>query len=149
MTSRLPELEDDGLITPGVGEWADEKYRLVGLYSELFTKVTKGKWGRRVYIDLFSGAGRARVEGTNKIFPASPFLALKVADKFNRYIFSEIEPEKLSALETRVKREYPDVHAHFILGDTNEGSVAEIASPAIIRPSAHPTFPRDHTLETR
>jgi three-Cys-motif partner protein len=125
MTSKLPELIDDGLITPEVGEWGEEKYRLVGLYAEMFTKSMKGKWGSRVYIDLFSGAGRARIKSTGKIVPASPLLALNVADKFDRYIFSEIEPEKIAALEERVKREYPDVDAYYIPGDTNE-NVGEI-----------------------
>jgi three-Cys-motif partner protein len=108
MTSRLPELEDDGLLTPEVGEWAEEKYRLVGLYDELFPKSMKGKWGSRVYLDLFSGAGRARLKGTKRIVPASPLLALSVSDKFDRYIFCEMESEKLSALnregEARLSR---------------------------------------------
>ena len=134
MASKLPELEDDGLITPEVGEWAEEKYRLVSLYAELFTRVTKGRWGNRVYIDLFSGAGRARIKGTNKIFPASPLLALGVADQFDRYILSEIEPKKISALEDRVRRDYPGADAHFVAGDTNE-NIGEIMR---IIPQHHP-----------
>ncbi len=53
MTSRLLELEDDGLMTPEVGDYAEEKYRLIGLYAELFAKAMKGKWDSRVYIDLY------------------------------------------------------------------------------------------------
>src|SRR5947209_14888854 len=78
MTSKLPELEDDGLVTPEVNAWSEEKYRLVGTYSTLFAKAMKGKWSSRVYIDLFSGAGRARIKGTNRIIPASPMMALEV-----------------------------------------------------------------------
>lgn len=119
MTSRLPELADDGLSTPEVGDWAEEKYRLVGYYAELFSKSMKGKWGSRVYIDLFSGAGRARIKGTNRIIPASPMLALSIKERFDRYIFCEKQREKITALEQRVRREQPDVDAHFIPGDTN------------------------------
>jgi len=79
----------------------------------------KGKWGSRVYIDLFSGAGRARIKDTNRILPASPLLALDVKKKFDRYIFSEKDPDKAAALEERVKRDYPGVDAHVIAGDTN------------------------------
>jgi three-Cys-motif partner protein len=136
MTSKLPELEDDGLNTPEVGDWAEEKYRLVGFYAELFAKSMKGKWGSRVYLDLFSGAGRARIKSTNKIVPASPLLALGVTDKFDRYIFCEIDPDKLSALETRVKREYPSVDAHYIPGDTNK-NVDEIMTRI---PQHYPDF---------
>ncbi len=125
MTSKLPELEDDGLNTPEVGDWAEEKYRLVGFYAELFAKSMKGKWDSRVYLDLFSGTGRARIKSTNKIVPASPLLALSVTNRFDRYIFCEIDTDKLSALEARVKREYPRIDAHFIPGDTNK-NVAEI-----------------------
>lgn len=127
MPLRLPELEDDGLITPEVGDWGEAKYRLVRLYAELFTKATKGKWDRRVYIDLFSGSGHARIKSTSKIVPTSPLLVLGNADKFDRYIFCELDPEKLSALEVRVKRSYPGVDAHFIPGDTNK-NLGEITS---------------------
>lgn len=120
MTYKLPELEDDGLITPEVGEWGEDKYRLVGYYATLFANSMKGKWGSRVYIDLFSGAGRARIKGTNRIVPASPLLALDVERKFDRYIFCELDGEKIAALEQRVKRDHPDVSALYIPGDTNE-----------------------------
>jgi hypothetical protein len=81
MTFKLPELEDDGLSTPDISEWGEEKYRLVGYYATLFANSMKGKWGSRVYIDLFSGAGRARIKDTNRILPASPLLALDVKKK--------------------------------------------------------------------
>jgi three-Cys-motif partner protein len=125
MTYRLRELEDDGLLTPEVGEWGEDKYRLVGYYATLFANSMKGKWGKRVYIDLFSGAGRARIKGTNRIVPASPLLALEVETRFDRYVFCELDPEKITTLEQRVKRDYPDVNAHFIPGDTN-ANVEEI-----------------------
>jgi hypothetical protein len=32
----LPILEDDGLITPDVGLWAEKKYRLVQNYASMF-----------------------------------------------------------------------------------------------------------------
>ena len=69
-------LEDDGLATPEVGRWAETKYRIVGLYNYLFSTGMKKKWDCRVYIDLFAGEGRSRIEGTKHIVPASPLLAL-------------------------------------------------------------------------
>ncbi len=93
--------------------------QVVGYYATLFANSMKGKWGSRVYIDLFSGAGRARIKDTNRILPASPLLALDVKKKFDRYIFSEKDPDKAAALEERVKRDYPGVDAHVIAGDTN------------------------------
>jgi len=119
MAYKLPELEDDGLLTPQVGEWGEDKYRLLALYAEMFTKSMKGKWGSRVYIDLFSGAGRARIKSTNRIVPGSPLIALGIVDKFDRYIFCELDPDKMSALETRVKREYAGADVRYIPGDSN------------------------------
>lgn len=136
MTFKLPELEDDGLSTPDISEWGEEKYRLVGYYSTLFANSMKGKWGSRVYIDLFSGAGRARIKDTNRILPASPLLALDVKKKFDRYIFSEKDPGKAAALEERVKRDYPSVDSHVIVGDTNH-NVDKIIQ---LIPTARPGF---------
>lgn len=125
MPSKLREVEDDGLITPEVGDWGEDKYRLVSLYGDMFTKSMKDKWHSRVYIDLFAGAGRAQLKETKKIVEASPMLALGLANSFDRYIFCEQHLGKIAALEARVKRQYPDVDAHFIPGDTNK-NVEEI-----------------------
>jgi three-Cys-motif partner protein len=118
--TKLPELKDDGLITPQIGAWGEEKYRLVSIYAKMFATSMKGKWGCRVYIDLFAGAGRARIENTNRIVPASPLLALNIPDMFDKYIFCEINPSNMQALQERVSRDYPNVNSQFILGDTNK-----------------------------
>ena len=59
----LPALADDGLITPEIGSWGEEKYRHVALYSALFVKSMRNKWDCLAYIDLLSGAGRSRIRG--------------------------------------------------------------------------------------
>lgn len=136
MTARLSELEDDGLVTPEVGEWGDDKYRLVGLYAEMFTKAMKGKWEALVYIDLFAGAGRARLKDSKKIVAASPLIALNVTNQFNKYIFCELDHDKITALQTRVKRDYPDADAIFVEGDTNK-NITEIMKKI---PKQYPDF---------
>lgn len=119
MTAKLPELADDGLLTPEVGGWAEDKYRLVGVYAKLFATAMKDKWDSRVYLDLFTGAGRARIKNSKRIIPASPMLALGVTDKFDRYIFCEKEAALIDALKVRVEREYPGVDVRYVQGDTN------------------------------
>ncbi len=116
----LPRLESDGLLTPEVGAWAETKYELVSNYARIFSTSMKAKWECRVYLDLFAGAGRAQIEGTPSILPASPMLALDVPDRFDRYIFCEEDREKLEALRTRVEREHPTFDAHFLPGDANQ-----------------------------
>ncbi|MCL4477063.1 MAG: three-Cys-motif partner protein TcmP [Nitrospirae bacterium] len=116
----ISAIEDDGLISPEIGSWGEEKYRHVALYSSLFAKSMRRKWECLVYIDLFSGAGRARIRGTNRIVNSSPLLVLGLPDKFDRYIFCEKERKKYEALKKRIKREFPDADSHYVEGDANQ-----------------------------
>lgn len=116
---RLPQLEDDGLVTPEVGDWGEEKYLLVQGYARMFSTSMKGKWDERVYADLFSGAGRARIKGTDRIVPSSALLAVQIPDRFDRYLFCDSDRGKLSGLEARVRTVAPGVPATFLHGDAN------------------------------
>lgn len=116
---RLPVLEDDGLITPDVGIWAEKKYRLVQNYASMFASSMKGKWDHLVYVDLFAGAGRSLLRDTNEIVPASPLLALDIQHPFTRYIFCELEAVKLDALRQRVGRDFGSLDVRFLHGDAN------------------------------
>jgi len=129
MSSRLPTsyLQDDGLPTPEVGSWAEEKYRLANLYNRLFSTGMKKKWDCRVYIDLYAGAGRSKIRGTNHILEASPLLALGVPDKFNKYIFCEKDRALIQALRRRVMDQYPEIDVAYVEGDCHE-KVGEITS---------------------
>src|SRR6476646_2771621 len=90
--------EDDGLICPEIGAWSEDKYRLIALYDELFSKGMKGKWDARVYLDLYSGAGVGRLKGMETRLMGSPLIALSVEYPFDKYIFCDNDPEKLDAL---------------------------------------------------
>jgi three-Cys-motif partner protein len=118
-------IEDDGLITPEIGSWGEEKYRHVALYASLFVKSMRNKWDCLVYIDLFSGAGRARIRSTARIVNSSPMAVLGLADKFDRYIFCEKDRRKSEALRKRIKKNFPELDTHVIDGDANK-KVAEI-----------------------
>ncbi len=113
-------VEDDGLYIPEVGVWGDEKYKLLGGYSEIFTSGMKNLWDSLVYIDLFAGAGYARIKGTNKIRMSSALIALSVNHKFSKYILCEENEKCLVALKTRVEKHFPDANVKFIKGDSNE-----------------------------
>lgn len=132
MRDKLPELTDDGLITPEIGAWGEDKYRLVGTYAALFATSMKKKWECRVYIDLFAGSGRARIENTKRIIPASPILALDIKDRFDVYIFCEEDKSKMKALQKRVSTNFPDADCRFLHGDSNQLTaeiLKEIPSP--------------------
>jgi three-Cys-motif partner protein len=112
--------EEDGLPCSEVGAWAEDKYKLVGLYDRLFSTGMKNKWPTRVYIDLYSGPGFVRVRGTGRMLTGSPLLALGVPDPFDKYIFCESDRELLGALQSRVYRYSPTADATFICGDCNQ-----------------------------
>lgn len=115
----IPVVVDDGLPAPEVGPWSLEKYRLVKIYASIFARSMKHKWQHRIYIDLFSGAGRSVVKGTGSIVESSPMVALRVADPFTHHIFCERDDAKITALQSRVRRDYPTSQATFIHGDVN------------------------------
>lgn len=79
----------------------------------------KEKWDQRVYAELYSGAGYARVRSTGKLIIGSPLQALTLKDPFDKYVFCEEVPEKLAALRLRAERHAPDANVEYILGDCN------------------------------
>lgn len=118
MLEALPQLNDDGLIIPDVGVWAERKYRVIWNYAKMFSIGMKNRWDKLVYIDLFSGAGYTRLSGTSMIIPSSPLLALKVRDQFSKYIFCEQDAVKLNALKERVSRDFSGVDVSYLEGDS-------------------------------
>jgi three-Cys-motif partner protein len=111
---------EDDCLTPDAGDWAEEKGGLLSYYSDLFAASMKNKWKKRVYIDLFAGAGKVRVRESTKILLGSPLLALRVRVPFDRYIFCDHDPARLEALQRRVEREHADADVRFVPGDVND-----------------------------
>jgi len=117
----LPSLDDDGLVTPIVGDWSEDKYQLAKCYAGIFATSMKNKWECLVYVDLYAGAGRSRIgDAKGKIVPATPLLVLDLPQPFTKYIFCEIEPAKLNALKQRILMAHPPRDVQFVEGDCNE-----------------------------
>jgi three-Cys-motif partner protein len=132
---RLQQLEDDRLVLPEVGAWAETKYRLVQTLSGMIaTAMRPPKWDEGVYVDLFAGAGRAHVKGTSHIVPTSASLAVGVKRPFDRYVLCELNPENAEALRIRMARDAPQAPVTVIEGDCNECTAsigaAVVPSPA-------------------
>jgi len=114
-------VNDDGLKLPDpVGSWSEKKYSLMGGYCEIFNAGIKNKFTNRVFIDLFAGAGYAPIKDKRKILKSSSLIALSIPTPFTKYIFCEMDKEKLAALEIRAKREHPEKDMIFIPGDSNQ-----------------------------
>jgi three-Cys-motif partner protein len=119
--SKPPDLivAADGLYTPEVGGWAETKHRLLWTYADLFATSMKAKWDARVYIDLFAGAGHARIKDTDRIVLGSPLLALKVSDPFESYVFCDSDERCIHALRQRVDTLGQLDRTRFVSGDVN------------------------------
>lgn len=125
--------EDDGLILPEVGTWAEEKYQKIGDYCAIFSTGMKNKWDFLVYLDLYAGAGKCKIGETGKVLLGSPFLALSVKDSYSKYIFCESDSEKMEALQKRIKKYFPEKECAFIPIDCNisiEEILAQIPPPS-------------------
>jgi three-Cys-motif partner protein len=114
------EVDDDGLLPYEIGPWAEDKYRRMGMYAEIFSTGMKNLWDTRVYLDLFAGPGHSRLRGTSRHYLGSPLIALSLPDRFDRYIFCDASPDALTTLQTRVDRQWPAVDAHYVPGDAND-----------------------------
>ncbi len=110
---------DDGLQTNPIGPWAEDKYRYVGMYAEMFATGMKNRWPRRLYLDLFSGPGYSRVRDTSRVVLGSPMIALSLPDLFDGYVFAEENPSSLDALRARVARLEKQPPVTYIPGDVN------------------------------
>lgn len=121
------DVEPDGLPYNDVGVWTEEKHRLVAYYAAQFSGAMKDKFQKRVYIELYAGAGYSRIRDTNRVIPGSPINALTLKEPFDRYILCEEDAQKRAALEKRVLRHAPGVDVTFVPGDCDE-HIAEIVA---------------------
>lgn len=117
------QVVDDGLVIPEIGSWGLLKYNLVGAYCNIFASSMKNKWDRLVYIDLFAGAGYAKIKNDNKIIQTSSLIAMNIPYPFTDYIVSEFDEDKLDALKARIEKHHPHKRVSYYLGDTNKNIV--------------------------
>jgi three-Cys-motif partner protein len=111
---------DDGFIAPVVGPWAEEKYRLVSMYAELFAKSMLGKWGERVYIDLYCGPGLVKERDSERIRDNSALRVLKNKTRFDRYILGDISEQNIKMIREQVEQFGMADKCDFLCGDAQE-----------------------------
>ena len=111
----------DEFYIPVVGPWAIDKYRILMHYNDMFSTGMKNRWNNRIYIDLFSAAGFAKVRGSNNdIVLTSSLIAQNLKTKYNKYIYCDKDPNCIEALNGRIKKYFPESKCEFIIGDCNE-----------------------------
>jgi three-Cys-motif partner protein len=112
------EPHDDGLLIPEVGRWSKRKYHFLGRYFRQFTGGMKNKWPHRHYVDLFSGAGFARIRDSGEIVAGSPVLAANCVNQFTGLHLCEADAAKTKALQVRLGS--VATRCSFFCADANE-----------------------------
>lgn len=72
------------------------------------------------YVELYSGPGRLLDQSTGVELPGSPIEALRIRVPFDRYIFSDFDPDCVQALRERADREDAGSRADVRHGDGEE-----------------------------
>lgn len=116
----LIETQADNFAIPEVGSWSTDKWSLMGAYCNIFTTGMRNIWDKLVYVDLYSGAGFAKIKGSDRIYYSSSLIALSAPIKFDKYIFCEKDPELMEGLQNRAQRLFPNSDVSFVSGDANE-----------------------------
>jgi three-Cys-motif partner protein len=104
---------DDELIVGEVGPWASEKHDRLRRYIQAsrgarakFLPPPAGRGGAS-YIELYSGAGRSLITGTNQIIDGSAVVAFNAGrasgHPFSEMHLSDLEARNSSALAQRIK----------------------------------------------
>jgi len=117
-----PVVEDDGLYLPTIRPHSLEKIRLHNRYAEIFTSSMRNKWPQLSYIGLYSGAGRARVEGANEIVETSAISVLRQPHRFTHYIYVDNNEACTAALEARCRIAAPQANVTVLRRDVNESA---------------------------
>jgi three-Cys-motif partner protein len=137
-SGKLPLATPDELPAPLAGEWGRQKHLRAWIFAEIFAKGMR-KIPVRVYLDLFSSAGKWRTRGKPEEWNlGSALLALNIEVPFSHYIFCDESEENIRALRARVQAEHPGTNAQYFTGQA-ERLVDDIIA-ALPRGSRRLTF---------
>lgn len=94
----------DGGIVQCVNEWSKRKHYYLLYYLETSRKARKkyADRGNAVYIDLYSGPGRARIKSTKEEIEGGCVQVLSTEHPFNTTILNDLLEDNVNALKNRV-----------------------------------------------
>ena len=108
----------------------DKRY-LVSRYANIVSRALRGKLP--VYwVELFAGPGRLYVTDEDDFVDGSPIDALNVDSPFTGYVFSDLDPECVSALTERV-RTSGQRGVHVFQGNANDPSLHGLIADLVPR----------------
>ena len=112
----------DGLPAPIVGAWAEQKHELLRLYVQI-TRAAGAKYlgedpgkGGATFIDLYCGAGRVHVKGTDRFIDGSPLIVWMASHRagspFTELHIADSHAPWLAAAERRLRDAGAPVFPH-------------------------------------
>lgn len=117
----------DNLPARVVGDWSEDKHYYLKHYIEIFETGMYKKWASRAYIDLFAGPGVCKLRDAGRITDGSPLIALRAAQPFTQYFFSDLDARAIAALKKRCEPFKDKADINIFQKDCNEVAV-EIAA---------------------
>ncbi len=132
---------EDGLVIPEVGAWSRRKYHFLGRYLQAFTTAMKGKpqWKELHYIDLFSGAGVAKLRGSGQLVYSSALLAAQTENPFTQLHLCDANQDNVSALAARLAKFPQPMPPRILQGDANQ-LIHKLLEPVPARDALCMTF---------
>lgn len=79
----------------------------------------KSQWPKRAYLGLYSGAGRAQIEGTGEIVETTAMSVFRVPNPFTHHVFVDRDPRCTEALRERIRRLRGEENVTVLTGDVN------------------------------
>lgn len=115
---------DDSAFARAVSLHSSEKADFARRYAEIVGTAMKTWY--TVWIELFAGPGKLYVRETRTFVAGSPVEALNIPRRFNRYIFSDLNPACTESLHRRIGNAYG---VHILRGNANNPELlVEIAN---------------------
>lgn len=125
--SSVREFPPDGHHLQSVKPHSLEKLELHNYYADIFAAGMRHRWPNLVYVGLYSGAGAAEVEGTDRVVMTSALSVLTQDVPFKHYIFVDRDRRCMEALAARIQSLGLEERVVLIQKDVNE-SVDDVLS---------------------
>jgi len=98
-----------------------EKAHIASRYAQMVGTGMKNVFrGRLAWVELYAGPGILRLRESGTFVDGSPVASLKIRDRFNTYVFVDLDPKCTGAMRARIGHE-PGVH--ILDGNANDANV--------------------------
>ena len=97
-------VDDQGSLSRIVQLHSEDKDHCAYYYADIVSSAMAGKFPAVVWVELFAGPGRLWVEPRNSYVDGSPVRAVNVRRPFDLYVFNDLDPQCVAALDPRVRR---------------------------------------------